>query len=77
MAHQTADELRAAQVKEWSQFVAVEAIDIDGVRAFNPGDPVPADHVSRGVVSEDSVARRNTKAAKSAAESPADSAQGA
>lgn len=52
----------AAQNKEWSQYVAKESIFINGARAFNVGDPVPAGHVTRGVVSEDQVAKTSTKA---------------
>ena len=49
------EEYRAAQVAEWSQFVAAEPIFIGGARAFNPGDPVPAAHVNNGVVSDHQV----------------------
>lgn len=59
---------QAAIDAEYGTFVAVEAIEIDGARAFNPGDPVPVSHVERGVVTADQVARRNTKAAAKAAE---------
>lgn len=54
----TADERREAQAKEYGVYVATEAINIDGVRAFNKGDPVPVSHVTRGVVSKDSVRKR-------------------
>lgn len=63
----TPDEIQAAQKAkeaEWDQYVATEVIAIDGVRAFNPGDPVPTSHVDRGVVSSDQVAKRTTKAAQ-------------
>ena len=46
----TAEELRAALDAEWGTYVAKEAISIDGVPAFNTGDPVPVSHVKRGVV---------------------------
>lgn len=59
-----ARELIAAQVAEYSEYVAVEVIVIDGARAFNPGDPVPKSHVDSGVVAKEQVARRDTKAAK-------------
>lgn len=59
-----ADDFQAAQEAEWGEFVAVEVIAIDGVRAFNPGDPVPVSHVKRGVVDKAQVARRDTKAAQ-------------
>ncbi len=49
------DEYREAQVAEWSQYVAAEPIYIGGARAFNPGDPVPASHVERGVVGKGQV----------------------
>ena len=46
---------QAAQVQEWGVYTAKCAINIDGVRAFNAGDSVPASHVSRGLVSPDDV----------------------
>ncbi len=58
------EDLRKAEQAEWGEYVALHAIDIDGVRAFNAGDPVPKSHVERGVVSKDAVARHNTKAAQ-------------
>jgi len=60
----TAEEFQAAQTAEWDEYVAVEAIVLNGARAFNPGDPVPKSHVTRGVVAKESVARRTTKAAQ-------------
>jgi hypothetical protein len=68
MPEQTVDEYRKAQAAEWGTYVATQAIDINGARAFNVGDPVPASHVTNGVVREDYVAKTTTKAAKSAAE---------
>ncbi len=47
----TVDEYLAAQRAEWGQYVAAGPIDIGTARAFNEGDPVPASHVDRGVVS--------------------------
>lgn len=41
----TADDYAAAQAAEWTQFVAAYPIDYYGVRAYNPGDPVPASAV--------------------------------
>jgi hypothetical protein len=38
------------QVGEWNSYVADGPVDIDGVRAFNDGDPVPRSHVERGIV---------------------------
>ena len=58
MPEDPAAEARArldAQAEEYGTYVAVNAIAIDGVRAFNPGDPVPKSHVERGLVSDDDV----------------------
>lgn len=63
----TDEELEAAQRELYSQYVATEVITIDGARAFNVGDPVPATHVTRGVVSKDQVAKTTTKAGQAAA----------
>lgn len=64
----TDEELRKAQEAEYGTYVATQPIDINGARAFNIGDPVPASHVSRGVVPDDAVAKASTKAGKAAAE---------
>lgn len=56
----TAAEVEAALTREYSTFVAAQEIDIDGARAFNPGDPVPVSHVERGVVRQDQVTKTNT-----------------
>jgi hypothetical protein len=58
----TAAQLREEQEREYGQFVAAQVIDIEGARAFNVGDPVPASHVQRGVVSADAVKKTTTKA---------------
>jgi hypothetical protein len=63
----TVEEYQKAQKAEWGTYVATEAIFINGARAFNPGDPVPASHVANGVVDPDLVAKTNTKAAAQAA----------
>jgi len=68
MAEQTVEEYLAAQKAEWTAYVATEAIDINGARAFNVGDPVPASHVASGVVPKESVAKTTTKAAAAATE---------
>jgi hypothetical protein len=44
---ETAADHRAKLLVEYSTYVAAEPIDIDGVRAFNVGDPVPVSHVER------------------------------
>lgn len=41
----TADELDAAQRREWNTYVARVPIDFYGQRAANTGDPVPASAV--------------------------------
>lgn len=66
----TAEELHAAQVKEYGQYVAVDKIDLHGVRAFNKGDAVPVGHVEgdTAVVPRDLVAKSTTKAAQAAVE---------
>lgn len=62
-----ADEFQKAQEAEYGTYVAVEPINIDGVRAFNPGDPVPKGHVDTGAVEQSQVTKlSNTKAAKAA-----------
>lgn len=71
MADTTAAEaLIASQAAEYGAYVAVHPIDIDGVRAFNPGDPVPKGHVegSKPIVPRDLVVHPDTKAAKAAQE---------
>lgn len=62
----TAEQLREAQRKEYGTYVAVTAIEINGVRAFNEGDAVPVSHVDRGVVDSSQVAKVNTKAGQQA-----------
>lgn len=37
----------AAQAEEYGQYVATQVITHDGVRAYNPGDAVPASNVKR------------------------------
>jgi hypothetical protein len=58
------EEYAATLAKEYGQYVATEAIDIGGARAFNAGDPVPASHVERGVVPREQVVGSNTKTAR-------------
>ena len=55
------DDYRKAQEAEYGQYTASEAIYIDGARAFNAGDPVPAGHVTRGVVAADQVSKTTSK----------------
>lgn len=60
----TVDEYVAAQQKEYGTYVATRAIDINGARAFNAGDPVPVSHVEGNIVPRDSVVGANTKTAE-------------
>ena len=41
------EDFAAAQAAEYAAFVAVETILVDGARAYNPGDAVPASNVER------------------------------
>lgn len=59
----TAEEYRTAVEKEYGRWVATENIDIDGVPAFRPGDPVPKSHVESGIVPKSSVVGRDTQTA--------------
>lgn len=59
----TAAEHQAAIEAEYGTYVATQVIHIGGARAFNPGDPVPVSHVTRGVVSAHQVAK-TTKAGR-------------
>lgn len=67
-APEAVQQLLADQAREYGAYVAVQPIDIGGARAFNVGDAVPASHVTRGVVSSESVAKTSTKAAQAAVE---------
>ena len=64
----TAEDVRAAQIKEYGTYVAKDTIFIDGARAFNVGDAVPVSHVDRGVVSADEVVKVSTKAGQAVVE---------
>jgi hypothetical protein len=73
MAEVTPAEIRrAAREAEWGTYVAIGVISIGGVRAFNPGDPVPVSHVTSGVVSEDEVERRQVDQPSEAADPDGD-----
>lgn len=63
----TAEELRAAQAREYGTYIAAETIDIGGARAFNAGDPVPVSHVKNGVVDESQVTKVTAKPADATA----------
>jgi hypothetical protein len=62
----TAVQFREELGKEYGQYVAVVPIDLNGARAFNIGDPVPASHVERQVVDTDQVSRLASKAGQAA-----------
>lgn len=65
---QAALDRRSESEKEYGTYVChPDPIDIGNARAFNVGDPVPASHVERGVVSLDQVAKVTTKAGRAAA----------
>jgi hypothetical protein len=51
----TAADALSEREAEYGRYRANQAIYIDGVRAFNEGDPVPASHVTRKVVTKDQV----------------------
>jgi len=63
----TVAELKEALGVEYGTYVAAVSIDINGARAFNVGDPVPASHVDRGVVEADQVKKLTTKAGQALA----------
>ncbi len=60
----TIAEYQAAQAAEWGAYVASSVIYIDGVRAFNEGDAVPASHVDNGVVNPAQVRKANAPSKK-------------
>lgn len=62
----TAAQFKEALGDEYGTFVAVVPININGARAFNPGDPVPKSHVDRGVVEQDQVKKNTTQAGREA-----------
>lgn len=62
MPELTPDDVRKAAVADYATYVAKDAILIQGVRAFNAGDPVPASHVEANIVSADAVVKTTTKA---------------
>ena len=51
------DAALAAEREEWGTYVAAVPIDLNGIRAFNPGHPVPVGHVTRGIVDASFVTR--------------------
>lgn len=61
------DAHQAERAEIYGTYVALVPIDLEGSRAFNPGDPVPVPHVERGIVRPDQVAKTTTKAGRAAA----------
>lgn len=59
----TPEDFAAAQAAEYGKWVAKEPIYVGDARAFNPGDPVPASHITSGVVSKDQVVGAKTQTA--------------
>lgn len=57
---------RKALADDYSQYVAVDTIDIGGVRAFNRGDAVPASHVAQYGWGSDLVSKVGNKAGQEA-----------
>lgn len=57
----TTGDRKAETEEEWGKYVALVPIDIQGVRAFNAGDPVPIEHVKRGLVDPSEVGTRTSK----------------
>lgn len=51
---------------EGYDYVALQPIEYDGVRAFNTGDPVPNEQVKNHDLSTDQVAKRDSQKAKQA-----------
>lgn len=65
----TVEQYREAQAAEYGRFIATETIYINGARAFNAGDAVPASHVESGVVNKNQVEQVATKTEAKAAAS--------
>lgn len=71
----TAEQYAEGVRKEYSTYVATQAIDVNGARAYNVGDPVPASAVAgdNPTVGESQVAKVSTKAGQSAVQTAAPS----
>lgn len=61
-----AQEYRALQEAEYSQYVATDRIYIGGALAFLPGHPVPKSHLDRKVVNSKQVKKADSKTAPNA-----------
>ena len=51
------DAALAAEQEEWGTYIAAVPINLNGIRAFNPGHPVPVGHVTSGLVDASFVTR--------------------
>lgn len=72
MPDTAADREAKAQETEYGTYVAVTPIDHDGVRAYNPGHPVPVSNVQQyGYDKDGLVAKVGTKAAAAVLNDPA------
>ena len=54
------EDFAAAQAAEYAAFVATEPILVDGARAYNVGDPVPASNVEKHGYVQLGVVRKTT-----------------
>ena len=54
------EDFAAAQAAEYATFVATEPILVDGARAYNVGDPVPASNVERHSYLQQGLVRKAT-----------------
>ena len=54
------EDFAAAQAAEYATFVATEPILVDGARAYNVGDPVPASSVERHSYLQQGLVRKAT-----------------
>lgn len=59
----------AAIAAEYGTYVAIAPIFLNGARAFNAGDPVPAGHIKRGVIAKAQVREVNPTPAESTTKS--------
>ena len=54
------EDFAAAQAAEYATYVATEPILVDGARAYNVGDPVPASNVERHSYLQQGLVRKAT-----------------
>lgn len=66
MPDQSLEDYKAAQAAEYGTWVAAVPIDVDGVRAFNEGNPVPASHVKKYGYDKSDLVKKAEAAAKAA-----------